>query len=337
MTEQENVNTEEAEIESTDAEESSTESYEDDGDELGQLVRQNAEKLSQAAKIETEEEDGEPEGEEEDEESADDDDDDQEPVKKADDAPKGRRARQEYEKRRQIEGELDQFKAQMQEMKAQTEAYKNLFEAMTKGKDETPAVEEDMDAYLVKAGFDPENFVDEEAKKAVYLQTKKIESLEKGTAEAGKKQEDVAFQSAYNARYQGLPEADKNLYNDAVVHVLKSEIQELKFANPEVDDKVLIEYAQKNMQEALQSVFTKGQDPVAWLYGYATSAKGFTPKSTTAKAEPKTDMNKLDKLRKSAGAPSIDVADTGGLGQKSGVKMTPKMKAAFDDLQKYAI
>ena len=322
----------------TEAAETVTEEAPDDGS-MAHLYREAAAKReaeqqeadAEDQKAESDGEQEEPEAEQAAESDEPDNDDSEDYSEKP---PKGRRARAEYEKRIQLEQELAQIKAQ-------NESFKQLFDTLSQQgeqKSESESKGDDIDAYLEKRGIDPENFIDDEAKKAAYMQFKELDDIKEGSKSASQKQADIEFQNAYNQRYQSLKADERQLYEDAVVHVLQGEIAELKYANPKASDDALVQKAQENLSGALKQVYSQGTDPVAWLYGYAVNAKGFTPKKgeePAKKSKPNTEA--ISKLQQKAGAPAIDVANAGAMDGGNKPKLTARQKAAFEDLQKYAV
>lgn len=255
-----------------------------------------------------------------DEDAADADAEDEKPSGDAEPAPKGRRARQEYEKRLELERKLQQLEDQQKAQAEQTEAYKKLIEAITSGgdkPDETADKADDIDAYLKEKGFDPDNFVDDEAKKAIYLLTKENDELKNSSKSTKEQQEALQFQATVNNQYTSLPDEQKQVYNKAATVLMRETAQELAAANPNATEQQLLDAVKAEYTNALHTVYKKGVDPLQWVIStYQQRSSIYSEDSAGAKppAASKPNIEKMSQLQKKAGAPSIDSADTGGLG-----------------------
>lgn len=246
-------------------------------------------------------------------------------------APRGRRAKREYEEKKQLESE----KAKLE---AENAAYKKLVESLKGGnepKKEASEVEE-MDAYLLENGLNPENFIDDEAKKATYIVLKKANDTEKDNKQTKEDAARAKYNSTLNAQYASLPKESQLEITRATQHVLQSEAAQLKIMNPAISDEDAQRQATANLDNIMHSVYQNGKNPLEWTWQYAQTI-GYQPAPEKQEKPADVDPEKIEKLRQKAGAPTYDTADTGGLnsGQPK-VKMTPQAKAAFDHLKEYA-
>lgn len=255
--------------------------------------------------------------------------------------PRGRRAIAEYEKRiaaekkaREIENNYTQKLAKLE---ADNEAMRKLFDALTNTQksDGQDNKAEDVDGYLKSRGLDPDNFLDEEAKKAAYTQFKELDELKSGTSKAAERAEAAQFENVLNNTYNSLADSDKMLFSNAAAHVILTEIQQMKALNPSLDDKQAYDVATKNYNNAMLAQYRKGENPINFIYNFAV-ASGFKPgEPKQAKTKPSLDPDRIEALRKRAGAPNVDTADTGGM-SSGGVKMDARAKRVFDFVREHS-
>jgi hypothetical protein len=123
---------------------------------------------------------------------------------------------------------------------------------------------------------DPKGYVDRKVTAAL----KKIEALEKTGTEkiAGleRSAQDIALDRALEASQQAFV-AKQPDFNDALTHVRKVRIEQLKLAHPEATEaQIIAAIATEERTGAAQLIAAK-RDPVEFLYAYAKTI-GYTPK-----------------------------------------------------------
>lgn len=265
--------------------------------------------------------------------------------------PKSRRA---HEINARASERLSAKDAEIEKLRKELEETKGAVTDIFK-KPEEKAPEQTDDEYLISKGYDPEEFLDDGAKKATLRLERKADELDaeiKAVKEQGKKREESENETAserqaintLNSEITGLPEAEQSIAWDALNHLQRT-IAKTQFINWEATkagrdaikehgieavQAAAMKEAEATIKKTIQTIVKEGGSPLKWA---AQSAKiaGYDFSKIGKKEKPEGNINseKLEKAQERAGKPAIDTA--GGASNPAGVfskKTTEDMEKA---------